>query len=118
MDARRQHSRNWKGISASAGGFVKCIAQVGGACAGYPLGLVQTRYGWDGVFSALAAFASLAGLAALPLWWATAQNRIAGRSGTVADFKSMESSSNLAGLAAKQAARTNLGMGGGKSKYE
>ena len=30
-------------VSSSAGGFVKCIAQVGGAFAGYPLGLLQQR---------------------------------------------------------------------------
>ena len=63
---------------------------MGGAFAGYPLGLLQQHYGWDGVFTALAAVALLAGGAAVPLWRTTAQNRIGARNGTVNDFKEME----------------------------
>lgn len=47
-------------VSSSAGGFVKAIAQIGGAFAGYPLGLLQQRAGWRGVFGFLASAVSLA----------------------------------------------------------
>lgn len=78
------------GVSSSAGGFVKCIAQVGGACAGYPLGLLQQNYGWNGVFTALALVSGLAAGVAAPLWNQTAQLRITSRNGTVADFQAMQ----------------------------
>jgi len=81
------------GVSSSAGGFVKCIAQVGGAFAGYPLGALQQHAGWSGVISVLALVALLAALAALPLWKTTAQNRIRARNGTVSDFKTMSKES-------------------------
>jgi len=74
------------GVSSSAGGFVKCIAQVGGAFAGYPLGALQQRAGWSGVLCVLAAVSLLSALSALPLWSTTAQNRIRARNGTVQDF--------------------------------
>ena len=77
------------GVSSSAGGFVKCIAQVGGAFAGYPLGLLQQHAGWSGVVSVLALVALLSAFAALPLWSTTAANRITARNGTVQDFKAM-----------------------------
>jgi len=76
-------------VSSSAGGFVKMIAQVGGASAGYPLGMLQQRLGWGGVFAALAFVATLSASAAAPLWRTTAQIRIKGRNGTVQDFKAM-----------------------------
>jgi len=78
------------GVSTSAGGFVKCIAQVGGAFAGYPLGLLQQHVGWGGVVSVLAMVSLASSLAALPLWSTTAQNRIHARNGTVSDFKSFK----------------------------
>jgi len=77
------------GVSSSAGGFVKCIAQIGGAFAGYPLGALQQHAGWGGVMSVLAVVALLAALAALPLWSTTAQHRIKARNGTVQDFSKM-----------------------------
>jgi len=77
-------------VSASAGGFVKMIAQIGGASAGYPLGLLQQHLGWGGVFSALAFVALVAAAAAAPLWTKTAAIRIKGRNGTVQDFKQMQ----------------------------
>jgi len=80
------------GVSTSAGGFVKCIAQIGGAFAGYPLGALQQRAGWSGVLSVLSAVALLAAAAAFPLWATTAQNRIRARNGTVSDFKSFQPS--------------------------
>jgi len=76
-------------VSSSAGGFVKMIAQIGGASAGYPLGLLQQNLGWEGVYTCLAIVALLASAAALPLWTTTAAIRIKGRNGTVQDFKAM-----------------------------
>ena len=77
-------------VSSTAGGFVKMIAQVGGASAGYPLGLMQQRWGWEGVFAFLALVATLAASASAPLWRTTASIRITGRNGTVQDFKAMQ----------------------------
>jgi len=76
-------------VSSSAGGFVKMIAQIGGASAGYPLGLLQQTLGWEGVYTCLAVVSLLASAAALPLWMTTAAIRIKGRNGTVQDFKAM-----------------------------
>jgi len=77
-------------VSSTAGGFVKMIAQIGGACAGYPLGRLQQTYGWDGVLAALCTVSIAAAAAALPLWKVTAAIRIAGRNGTVQDFSAMQ----------------------------
>ena len=79
-----------QGVSSSAGGFVKAIAQVGGAFAGYPLGAMQSYFGWEGVMLTLALASGVASAAALPLWRTTAQGRISGRNGTVADFQAMQ----------------------------
>jgi len=82
-------------VSSSAGGFVKCIAQVGGAFAGYPLGRLQQSAGWNGVFLMLAAIAVVSAMAALPLWSTTAQQGpLRCRQGTVADFTEMNNMSN------------------------
>ena len=76
-------------VSSSAGGFVKCIAQIGGAAAGYPLGRLQQAYGWDGVCVLLAATSVGSAVAACTLWSTTAAGRINGRHGTVQDFKNL-----------------------------
>jgi len=77
-------------VSSTAGGFVKMIAQIGGACAGYPLGRLQQTLGWDGVLAALCIVSIAAAAAAFPLWRTTAAIRIAGRNGTVQDFSAMQ----------------------------
>lgn len=78
-------------LSSSAGGFVKCIAQVGGAVAGLPLGMLQQRAGWHGVFVLTTGISAASALAALPLWFTTAQGAtISARHGTVADFQQMQ----------------------------
>jgi len=80
-------------VSSSAGGFVKAIAQIGGAFAGYPLGLLQQQAGWRGVFGFLASAVGLAALATLPLWNTTAQverQPLRCRNGTVADFEELQ----------------------------
>jgi len=80
-------------MSSSAGGFVKCIAQVGGAFAGYPLGRLQQVAGWHGVFLLLAGVAVLSALAAAPLWSTTAQAApLRCKQGTVADFEELTKS--------------------------
>ena len=68
------------------------VHQVGGAFAGYPLGLVQQRAGWEGVFSLVAVIALVSAASAIPLWAATAHARpmIRARHGTVADFEELK----------------------------
>ena len=66
------------------------IAQIGGASAGYPLGMLQQRLGWEGVYSCLALVALGAAAAAAPLWNTTASIKIKGRNGTVQDFKALK----------------------------
>ena len=66
--------------------------QAGGAFAGYPLGLVQQRAGWEGVFCLVAVIALVSAASAVPLWAATAHARpmIRARHGTVADFEELK----------------------------
>jgi len=77
-------------VSSSAGGFVKMIAQIGGASAGYPLGMLQQKLGWQGVYYCLAIVALAAAAAAAPLWYTQAAVKIQARNGTVQDFKAMQ----------------------------
>ena len=80
-------------VSSSAGGFVKAIAQIGGAFAGYPLGLLQQRAGWKGVFGFLASTVGAAAIATLPLWHTramVAREPLRCRNGTVADFEELQ----------------------------
>jgi len=95
-------------VGSSAGGFVKCIAQAGGAFAGLPLGALQQRAGWDGVLCVLAGMGILSGCCALPLWGVVAgENKIMARNGSVADFANMQNSASsgggLSGLSKKLA---------------
>lgn len=83
-------------VGSSAGGFVKCIAQAGGAFAGLPLGALQQVAGWDGVLCVLAGMGILSACCALPLWGVTAgENKIMARNGSVADFANMQSPQSL-----------------------
>lgn len=90
-------------MGSSAGGFIKCIAQVGGAMAGLPLGVLQQRFGLELVLLLLVASALLAGVAAMPLWSTLAgeqrviggkqqhtQSKIMERHGSAADFAQMQ----------------------------
>jgi len=83
-----------KNVSSSAGGFVKCIAQIGGACAGLPLGaLQQMGAGWEGVFFAIACVAAISALGAIPLWSIGAAKEPSAmrvRNGTVHDFSELQ----------------------------
>ena len=95
-------------VGSSAGGFVKCIAQAGGAFAGLPLGALQQRAGWDGVLCVLAGMGILSGCCALPLWGVVAgENKIMARNGSVADFANMQNAASggggLSGLSKKLA---------------
>mmetsp|Transcript_10521 Transcript_10521/g.17662 ORF Transcript_10521/g.17662 Transcript_10521/m.17662 type:complete len:532 (+) Transcript_10521:80-1675(+) len=89
-------------IGSSAGGFIKCIAQVGGAMAGLPLGILQQHFGVELVLLLLVAMALLSGVAAAPLWSTRAgeqrviggkkeqtQSKILARNGSAADFNQM-----------------------------
>lgn len=100
-------------VSSSAGGFVKCIAQIGGAAAGYPLGRLQQAQGWDGVQVALAVVSFASGITACSLWTKTAAGRIAGRSGTVNDFASMGAPMGGGGSSASRDLASMGGGGGG-----
>ena len=85
-----------KALGSSAGGFVKAIAQVGGAFAGLPLGLLQRSLGWEGVISGLAIVVATGAVGAVPLWRVTAgENKIIARHGTVADFSKMQRVASL-----------------------
>jgi OPA family sugar phosphate sensor protein UhpC-like MFS transporter len=55
-------------MQSTAGGFTKALGQLGGALAGYPLGLLADRAGWSAVMTAAAVAATLSALLALPLW--------------------------------------------------
>ena len=85
------------GVGSSAGGFVKCIAQVGGAFAGLPLGYLQQSSGWDGVLAVLAAMGIVSGIAAAQLWGIVAGEgqKIMARNGSVADFAKMQKVSSM-----------------------
>ena len=82
-------------VGSSAGGFVKCIAQAGGAFAGLPLGALQQHAGWDGVLGLLAGMGILSGCCALPLW-----DSVGGEGGAGACGKSSLRSPQLASLPA------------------
>ena len=62
-------------VTATAAGFVKLAGQIGGACAGAPLGYLISEFGWRAavtmlVFASIAAFMSTVGL-----WNATGRDR-------------------------------------------
>lgn len=57
-----------KKAAATATGFVGWCAYLGAAVAGYPLGVMVDKFGWDGFFWALMGCSVLSVLALLPLW--------------------------------------------------
>lgn len=57
-----------KKASATATGFIGCIAYLGAATAGYPLGLITQAFGWEGYFLALISCSVCATLSLVPLW--------------------------------------------------
>lgn len=56
------------GTGATAASFSKSIAQVGAACAGYPVSVAVRALGWPPVMFGLAVVAFLSGAAMIPLW--------------------------------------------------
>jgi OPA family sugar phosphate sensor protein UhpC-like MFS transporter len=57
-----------KKAAATATGFIGCIAYLGAAMAGYPLGIITQTFGWEGYFLTLSICSVLATLSLLPLW--------------------------------------------------
>jgi sugar phosphate permease len=71
-----------------------CVLWTLGMVTGYPLGMLQQKLGWEGVYWCLALVAASAAAAAAPLWNATAAIKIKGRNGTVQDFNALKRSSS------------------------
>ena len=57
-----------KKAAATATGFIGWISYLGAATAGYPLGCVTQRFGWEGFFIALTVSIFVTALILLPLW--------------------------------------------------
>ncbi len=57
-----------KKAAGSATGFVGLVAYIGAATAGYPLGAICEKFGWQGFFTTVGACGALAVLLLLPLW--------------------------------------------------
>jgi OPA family sugar phosphate sensor protein UhpC-like MFS transporter len=57
-----------KKASATATGFTGCIAYLGAASAGYPLGVITQTFGWEGFFFTLTSCALLSALVLVPMW--------------------------------------------------
>jgi OPA family sugar phosphate sensor protein UhpC-like MFS transporter len=61
-----------KQAAATSTGFVGVFAYVGAACAGYPLGIIMNRWGWDGFYWALLGCCIISAILLMPLWSVTA----------------------------------------------
>ncbi len=57
-----------KKAAGTATGFVGWIAYLGAATAGYPLGLITQKWGWEGFFMFIAACGVISVACLLPLW--------------------------------------------------
>ena len=57
-----------KKAAATATGFIGCIAYLGAATAGYPVGVITQTFGWEGYFLTLTICSVCATLSLLPLW--------------------------------------------------
>jgi len=57
-----------KNAAGSANGFVNLVAYIGAATAGFPLGLICQKFGWQGFFTAVASCGALSVMLLLPLW--------------------------------------------------
>ncbi len=60
-----------KNATGTATGFAGWFAYLGSAVAGYPLGLVAEKFGWQGFFMVMALCGVLSVLCFLPMWKAT-----------------------------------------------
>lgn len=63
-----------KRAAATSTGFVGFFAYIGAACAGYPLGSITQRWGWDGFYFAMTVACFIATVILLPLWSVTVAN--------------------------------------------
>jgi len=57
-----------KKAAATSTGFIGCLAYIGAAFAGYPLGKITDELGWDGFFVTMAICCSVALLLLIPMW--------------------------------------------------
>ena len=57
-----------KQAAATASGFVGCFAYAGAAMAGYPLGAITDRWGWEGFFWVVALGGFISVMILMPLW--------------------------------------------------
>lgn len=65
-----------KKAAGSATGFVGFIAYIGAAAAGYPLGAIMVKWGWEGCFITLGVCGALAVLLLLPLWSVRSSHKV------------------------------------------
>jgi OPA family sugar phosphate sensor protein UhpC-like MFS transporter len=63
-----------KKAAATSNGFVGFFASIGAACAGYPLGAISEKWGWEGFFWALIVCCIITILLLFPLWSITSAN--------------------------------------------
>lgn len=62
-----------KNATGTATGFAGWLAYVGAAVAGYPLGYIAEKFGWQGFFVVMAVCGVMSVLCFLPMWNATSQ---------------------------------------------
>ena len=60
-----------KKAAASSTGFVGFFAYIGAACAGYPLGTIAQKMGWEGFYFTLFVCCIISIVLLLPLWTVT-----------------------------------------------
>jgi OPA family sugar phosphate sensor protein UhpC-like MFS transporter len=65
-----------KKAAGTATGFVGWIAYLGAATAGYPLGILTQKMGWEGFFGALVLCGAISALVLSPLWRIKARSSV------------------------------------------
>jgi len=69
-----------KKAAGAATGFVGFIAYIGASVAGYPIGLITQRWGWEGFFITMGIGGVLAVLLLAPVWKVGEQREVAAKS--------------------------------------